>query len=618
YDLARMMRAPGTLNNKTLGNGNQPIPVTAHADSGAPLTVAEIDERLTEVGILEEPGDRDADTEQVSNPGEWRYAEHTCPYVAAILTNLPTDGPPPPGKAKKGCGRHQWAASQAVKLTCALRRGCITETDWARAHTLLKQRLTELRAATNETVPRHEIGGLFKLGRQRAATKTDEQCRTELGGHTHAAGNGAEVFTDPPAAPAGPLCVEHLEGGFWERDSLKIIFDAALARMCSPWAVLAYCAARALAQVRPCVVLPPVICGPGSLNWFGIITAVSGGGKDGASAVAEELVASRVHSCKPGSGEGAVQAYIIRNSKGAVERYREAIMFEASEVDALTALAARTGSNLMPVLRDGFSGAALGFGYSDPKKATYLAKQTYRMTFVLSVQPARAGAIFAGEGGGTPQRFMWFPARDARATRKAAEDRSSHIGKLALPDLRETADWQKYGRTLVIPDEARDLILDEREKNNRGELEALEGHAIFCREKFAYALAILDGRTEMNSEDWRLSGIAATVSAHVRDWVAEQLQQGLRDQAEQEGALRGVGFEAADNEKIIAKGQRIQRVASRALTKLGEAPGGRMKHRDLWSAIAYRDRSVLSAALAQLVAEKRIAHGADAAEWVKL
>lgn len=183
YDLARMMRAPGTFNNKTRGNGNKPIPVIAHADTGGPLTMSEVDERLTEVGILEEPGDREADTEPVSDPGQWRYAEHTCRYVAAILAALPTDGPPENPKPGKGRGRHQWAASQAVKLTCALRLGCISETDWATAHTLLKQRLGELRAATDETVPRHEIGGLFKFGKQCAAAKTDQQCRAELGNH---------------------------------------------------------------------------------------------------------------------------------------------------------------------------------------------------------------------------------------------------------------------------------------------------------------------------------------------------------------------------------------------------------------------------------------------------
>jgi hypothetical protein len=43
-----------------------------------------------------------------------------------------------------------------------------------------------------------------------------------------------------------------------------------------------------------------------------------------------------------------------------------------------------------------------------------------------------------------------------------------------------------------------------------------------------------------------------------------------------------------------------------------------MKHRDLWSAIAHRDRSVLPLALQSLVNEKRVEHLADTAEWVRL
>ncbi|HTY35128.1 phage/plasmid primase, P4 family [Mycobacterium sp.] len=197
FDLSRMMRVPGTLNCKHT-NGQGPLPVIAHDDQGRPLTVTEVDERLTEVGILEEPGDRDADTEQISDPGEWQYANHTCGYVAAILAGLPSDGPPANPKPGKGRGRHQWAASQAVRLTCALRQGCITEADWRTAHNLLKQRLQELRAATGDTVPRHEIGGLFKLGKQRTSTKTDDQRRAELGDHTH--DKGAAVT----AADTGP------------------------------------------------------------------------------------------------------------------------------------------------------------------------------------------------------------------------------------------------------------------------------------------------------------------------------------------------------------------------------------------------------------------------------
>ncbi len=51
FDLPRMLRIPGSFNNKSRGNGAEPIPVVAYLDTGGPLTVTEIDERLTEIGI---------------------------------------------------------------------------------------------------------------------------------------------------------------------------------------------------------------------------------------------------------------------------------------------------------------------------------------------------------------------------------------------------------------------------------------------------------------------------------------------------------------------------------------------------------------------------------------
>ena len=269
--------------------------------------------------------------------------------------------------------------------------------------------------------------------------------------------------------PSHALCVEHLEADFWTaRESLRTIYNAAMSGMGSPWAVLAYCAARALTLVRPHVVLPPLVGrGGGSLNWFVNVVSISAGGKGTAHSIAKGLVPGHVEVRGPGSGEGTVQAYIVRGCRGAPDGQHEAIMFDAAEVENVAALGARSGSTLMPVLRQGFSGETLGFAYSDPKKANHIKAHSYRMTLVMSVQPACAGWIFDGAAGGTPQRFMWFPAKDRRATKAAAEAAGGYVGELALPELGEYAEWQRYPRTLVIPAEAADLIRTERERSNR-------------------------------------------------------------------------------------------------------------------------------------------------------
>ncbi len=193
YDLPRMLRVPGTFNNKAAAKGDAATPVTTYADTGGPLTVVEIDERFNEYGIYQEDHDTRSD-EQISEPDGWRFSSKTCNYVTELIDGISTDGPKP-GKSRH-MGRHQWACKQAVRLACAHMLGCISESDWGRAQKLLGKRLSNLRAATGETVPQLEIPGVFKLGIERASAKTEDQARAELGDHDHDHENTAGHLSD--------------------------------------------------------------------------------------------------------------------------------------------------------------------------------------------------------------------------------------------------------------------------------------------------------------------------------------------------------------------------------------------------------------------------------------
>jgi hypothetical protein len=121
-----------------LGNlKGDPVPVTARSDIGAPLNVAEIDERLTEAGICPQPDDVTDDVVR-SNPDDWTFVAHTCSYVTKLVAGLGADGPKPGG------GRNPWACSQAVRLHCAWRLGCVSEGDFRGAVGLLEARLGTL------------------------------------------------------------------------------------------------------------------------------------------------------------------------------------------------------------------------------------------------------------------------------------------------------------------------------------------------------------------------------------------------------------------------------------------------------------------------------------------
>ncbi|MBU8819895.1 hypothetical protein KL864_28830 [Mycolicibacterium goodii] len=197
FDLSRVLRAPGTYNNKH----ETPVPVRTIADTGGPLTLAEVDERLNEVGAYE----TDADTahgEQVSDPETWEYAEDTCAYVRKWLDGIPEDGP------TLGAGRHQWVMSEAVRFSCARRAGCIAEEDYQKAQELVEQRLIALRAETGESVPPTEVPSMWEAGIERASQKSDAEVRAELGNHRH-----AWPAPDAPRDVAGRVVTEVRRAG---------------------------------------------------------------------------------------------------------------------------------------------------------------------------------------------------------------------------------------------------------------------------------------------------------------------------------------------------------------------------------------------------------------------
>jgi hypothetical protein len=613
FDLARVLRVPGTLNFKD----GHPLPVSAWADTGSPLTPAELAERLREVGIESDPDPDPVGDDVISAPEGWFYDRTIrCGYVDKMLAAWETEPVP---------ARHPWMYSCYHRIAAAHRFGCFADKDEHRAAIKLVDDRFHILISTQDPVRKpgkYELQVAQRRAVDRVSKMSEDRARAELGGHRHALAvtldesgseGPSEAETGMPVASLADII--DLERGFWERDSLQIIYTAALARMCSPWAVLACCVARALATVRPNAVLPPLLGGVGSLNWFGAIAALSGGGKGAAVAVARELVTEAVYVRNLGSGEGLVTCFKMKGTDENPDGVRESVMFNADEIDTVKALGQRNGSTLMGTLRSAFSGETLGFAYSTQGKEHHIEAHTYRMTLVCSVQPGRAEALLGDEAGGTPQRFMWFPGIDSRISREYAKQNGCALAPaLKLPVPRE---WQ-YPRTIILPDQAKDFILEQRERAGRGEIDGLDGHAVFAREKFAYALAVLDGRVQMSSEDWELSGIAADVSRATRDWVARGLAAVQRRDAERQGETLGVKMAAADKGRADAEQRRLNRIADWVVRKLGEAGADGMTegavHRDRDS----RDRRDVQPSLFIALAEQNRIEKVGDDRWRKV
>lgn len=379
------------------------------------------------------------------------------------------------------------------------------------------------------------------------------------------------------------------EEEFWSSTpQLAAIHDYALARFASPWAVLGVVLARVAYTIPPGVRLPATIGTPASLNYFVALVGPSGSGKGAASGVAAEVldVGEDVQIETPGSGEGLPACY-VRRKDGVTEMYRTSVLFDMPEVDTLTALGQRSGSTLGPTLRGLWSGERLGWAYRAEEKRLPVKEHTYRAALVLGVQPDRAAPLFDAAGGGTPQRFLWLPTTDQR------------IGDVVPPEPEPVwlvrQDWPAH-QTLTIPDEATATIRDAYIARNRGEGDALDGHALLARLKTAQLLTVLCGRRRMLLEDWQRAGLVMAVSDRTR----ESAQQVLKSQAERQQQSRGrmdaIRSEAADEVTTEHAVRRVAQVIRRRFLE-----GGDMGRSELRSTIAYRNREYFDEALERAV-----------------
>lgn len=413
----------------------------------------------------------------------------------------------------------------------------------------------------------------------------------------------------PGVAAPGPededisfnVALERMEYLFEERPELAHIHTFARSRSVAPWALLGAVLVHATCQVEPAFVLPPIIGGEASLNTFAALVGPSGSGKTAAEGVARDVFTfTRTETRHVGSGEGLVKAY-ARRAKGVPkgemappEMYNTRILWRASEVDTLTALAARQGSTLMSRLRDAWMGDQLGFAYADADKALNLDPHTYRMGLILGVQPAKAGPLINDADGGTPQRFLWFPVTDRLMPDVRDRPEEPEPWQWACPQLDTRGHDSRSGLTRIkVCAWAEDAIVEAHLARGRGEVveTALDGHALLARLKVAAALGILAGRLEVTDEDWELAGVVMEVSTATRQVVVDRLAR--RDRA----AKRHRAEDDSERAVIVDRARhdhRVMRVADRVKINLTTEW---TKTKDLKRRFNSRDKALLSEAL---------------------
>lgn len=404
---------------------------------------------------------------------------------------------------------------------------------------------------------------------------------------------------DPVTLAWKPPSSEH--DVFWDaRPELDHIRRFARARRASPWAVLGVVLARVAAATPPFVVLPPTIGGEASLNLFVGLVAPSGGGKGAAEACADDAVkidGGLYETWKLGSGQGIAHGYVHRE-KGHLVRHADAVLFTISEIDYLGGLSEPRGSTLLPELRSTWMGERLGHLYVDPAKRVPVEPHTYRTALVAGIQPHRAAILLDDADAGTPQRFVWVPAIDPDAP-DVAPDEPRPL-RWDRPLSWPTAGF--FGRSrLRVCAQAADTIEQARVARLRGHGDALDGHALLARLKVAAALTLLNGRVDVDDDDWALAAAVMAVSDATRGSVVAALAAKTREvniaRAEAEAERTVIVSERVEDAAV----KRVGRTMLRALDRKGPLASAKLRRE-----IAGRDRQHFETALTRLVDAGRV------------
>lgn len=396
--------------------------------------------------------------------------------------------------------------------------------------------------------------------------------------------------TSPPPAQA-PVIPDDL----WSRPTLDHIRRFALARRCSPLAVLAVSLVRALAITPPHVVLPPYIGSYGALNAFVAVVGASGSGKGSAERCARDAIdMGHIRVVPTGSGEGVAALYTRREKGKNVDSEERSAIVSVAEVSTLTALKARQGATILGELCKAWSGEQLGFQNSDPERTRIVAEHTYRLCAVVGVQPTKANGLLDEADQGVPQRFVWVSSLDTDAPDMPPAEPSPIT--LDVDMVRFRAPFGRF--VFAMPDVVRQTVDEVRLSRLRGEGEPLDGHALQTRMKVAAGFAVLDERTAANNDDWNLAGILMAVSDGIRARAVAELQRAADRADDALGRREGVRQAAAM--EAVAKSS-VQRIAPKIRKRLLSA-GGEMATSEARRQCAHRDRDYFDDAIEALVA----------------
>lgn len=363
------------------------------------------------------------------------------------------------------------------------------------------------------------------------------------------------------------------EAFFLDSDSeqFRKIHQWARARYAAPWAVFFAVLLRVAASIGPHVQLPGVIGGRASLNLLCAFVSPSGGGKGISDKVGRLAWPTPILELPIGSGEGIDETFTLRGKESEDNERVTAAIFTCSEIDILTGLEARQGSTILGRLKAFAMGEQLGSTNATKGNSRNVPAHSYRGCLSVGAQPGHTGVIFRDTSGGTPQRFLWALTIDPNmpATVTADPDPLDTTIPIWTPGMDGVVELV-YGH-----DEITETIVAAHLARQRGEADALDGHAMLTRCKVAGIIAVMHGRSVVSEWDWQRSGDVMAVSNATRDWIVGEARRAERAKVRDKAAARAAGEDFYDASRL----ETVKRSIMRMLERDGEQVGGDLRRR---------------------------------------
>ena len=364
------------------------------------------------------------------------------------------------------------------------------------------------------------------------------------------------------------------EDGLWRaRPVLAHMRSLASSKGQSPWPVLGWAIVRALHTV-PYTVCYQSLIGAQALNSLVGISGPTGAGKTISQRLLEDhfvfpdndpvrpFSKSWEGLIPPGSGESMPDRYVYfdrlredeeeesgeisakdRLSNTLVWHHpNHAAVFFFDEVGMLASRSSRQGSTLVDYMKEGWSGSEFGRTLASGK-GVILPRESYRFACVINTQPKRAGILFSEEAvaGGLQGRFLWF---DVTADINRDLVSREPVKKFLIPAI----DWRGVDHI-----EALEVMNNAHTQHHWDALDGLisetESHILLTQAKVAVALAVLDGRAELNQEDWDISQLVIEHTVKTRTVIEQALVEENRLAVIRDGKRAAVKVALSEKEK---------------------------------------------------------------------